>query len=190
MPCRCSIGRFMAIVPIVSTLVGGCGKPTSQPMRLASDTIDLGGYQWKHRIVLVLAESDEGPEYRDFMGAWSRAQEGVKDRDLVVFQILNKGTSMGPSGPLTPRQVDGLRERFATAGEPLKIVLIGKDGEVKLRSGSTSIAQIFELIDTMPMRRAEMLEREATKNPPPPGPRRRPSRNQISYPFIRKKVRS
>ena len=162
MPCRFSIGRFMAIIPIVSTLVGGCGKPTSQPMRLASDTIDLGGYQWKHRIVLVFAESDERPEFRGFMASWSREQEGVKDRDLVVFETLIKGTSRGPSGLLTPAQADDLRKRFATAGEPFEVVLIGKDGAVKLRSGSTSTAQIFELIDNMPMRRDEMLEREAT----------------------------
>ena len=162
MPCRCSISRFLVMIPIVSTMVGGCSRSTSQPTRLASDTIDVDEHRWKHRIVLVFAESDERPEFRDFMGAWSREQEDVKDRDLVIFRALIKGTSRGPSGLLTPAQADSLRHRFATAGEPFEVVLIGKDGGVKLRSRSASVAQIFGLIDTMPMRRAEMREREAT----------------------------
>ena len=146
-------------------MVGGCSRSASEPTRLSSDTIDLGGHQWKHRIVLVFAESDERPEFRDFMGAWLREQTDVSDRDLVVFETLIKGTSRGPSGPLTPAQADDLRKRFATAGEPFEVVLIGKDGGVKLRSRSASLAPIFGLIDTMPMRRAEMREREATNRP-------------------------
>ena len=128
MRCRCSISRFLVMIPIVSTMVGGCSRSTSQPTRLASDTTDLGGHQWKHRIVLVFAESDERPEFRGFMASWSREQEGVKDRDLVVFETLIKGTSRGPSGLLTPAQADDLRKRFATAGEPFEVVLIGKHG--------------------------------------------------------------
>jgi hypothetical protein len=162
MLCRCSISRFLVMIPIVSTMVGGCSRSTSQPTRLASDTTDLGKHQWKHRIVLVFAESDERLEFREFISAWSREQENVKDRDLVVFEALIKGTSRGPGGPLTPAQADDLRKRFATAGEPFEVVLIGKDGGVKLRSRSASVAQIFGLIDTMPMRRAEMRQREAT----------------------------
>ncbi len=108
--------------------------------------------------MLVFAKSDEREEFRDFMGAWSREQEGIKERDLVVFHAFINGTSRGPSGILTPAQADNLRKRYATTGEPFEIVLIGKDGGIKLRSPSTSVAQIFELIDTMPMRRAEMRE--------------------------------
>lgn len=147
------------MTPIVSTMVGGCSRSTSQPTRLAPDTTDLGGHQWKHRIVLVFTDSDERPEFREFMGAWSREQEDVEDRDLVVFEALIKGTSRGPGGLLTSAQADDLRKRFATAGEPFEVVLIGKDGGVKLRSRSASVAQIFRLIDTMPTRRAEMRQR-------------------------------
>ncbi len=57
------MSRFLVMIPIVSTIVGGCSRSTSQPARLASDTTDLGGHQWKHRIVLVFAESDERAEY-------------------------------------------------------------------------------------------------------------------------------
>jgi hypothetical protein len=151
----------MAMIPIIWVLVLGCAKRTSQTTRSASDTIDLGDYQWKNRILLVFAESDERPEYNDFMDAWLQAQEGVEDRDLLVFQVLIEGRSKGPRGPLTPKQGDDLRKRFATAGEPFGVVLIGKDGGVKLRSSSAGVEQVFRLIDTMPMRRAEMREQES-----------------------------
>ena len=110
MRCKCLISRFRVMIPIVSTMVGGCSRSTSQPTRLASDTIDLDEHRWKHRIVLVFAESDERPEFREFMGAWSREQENVKDRDLVVCRTLIKGTSRGPSGLLTP--ATGMMKRF------------------------------------------------------------------------------
>ena len=158
----CSTCCSTAIILIGSTLVGGCVKGNSQPEGHPSDAVDLGDYRWKHRIVLVFAKSEERAEFRDFMGAWSREQEGVKDRDLIIFHALIEGKSEGPSGILTPAQADSLRRKYATAGEMFEIVLIGKDGEIKLRSGSASVAQIFELIDTMPMRRAEMRQKKAT----------------------------
>jgi len=151
----------MAIILIFSTLLGGCVNRNSQPQGHVADVVDLGDYRWKHRIVLVFAKSEERADFRDFMGAWSREQEGVKDRDLIIFHALIKGKSEGPSGILTPAQVDNLRKKYATAGEMFEIVLIGKDGGIKLRSGSASVAQIFELIDTMPMRRAEMRQKKA-----------------------------
>lgn len=164
MYCSSSINRIVALGPIICLLFSGCGKRTPQTTLLSSDTIDLGDYRWKSRIVFVFAESGEIPAYRAFMDAWAGAQEGIKDRDLLIFQILDVGTSRGPRGPLSPRQEEDLRASFATTGEPFQIVLIGKDGGVKLRSPDASLTQIFELIDSMPMRRAEMREQESQRD--------------------------
>ena len=38
-----------------------------------------------------------------------------------------------------------------------RLILIGKDGGIKLNSRKTSLEEIFSLIDTMPMRQEEML---------------------------------
>lgn len=54
--------------------------------------------------------------------------------------------------------------RAALALEPKAgaVLLIGLDGEVKLRqSHAATIAQLFGLVDAMPMRRVERAERSA-----------------------------
>ena len=38
-----------------------------------------------------------------------------------------------------------------------RLILIGKDGWIKLNTRKTSLEEIFSLIDTMPMRQEEML---------------------------------
>ena len=40
--------------------------------------------------------------------------------------------------------------------EPSRVLLIGKDGGVKLRGDELDVQRIFDLIDTMPMRIREM----------------------------------
>ena len=56
-----------------------------------------------------------------------------------------------------------MSHHLATPGAPFWIVLIGKDGGVKLRSDDAGLDQIFDLIDSMPMRQAEMREQEARR---------------------------
>jgi hypothetical protein len=162
--CRASSTiRFAAIIPIICVLVFSCGKRTKQRELSSSNSIDLDDYRWKNRVLLVFAESDKNPLYRDFMDAWSREKEGFGERDLLVFQILLQGRSEGPRGPLTSQQSNDLRDRFVIAGTSFGIVLIGKDGGVTLRTGDANVAKIFGLIDSMPMRRAEMQQQEANR---------------------------
>jgi hypothetical protein len=161
MNCSFSINRFQALSPILCLLSLGCGKGAPQTASSSSDTIDLSDYRWKNRIVLVFAESDASPAHHSLMNAWTKAQEGVKDRHLLLFQVFDCGTSIGPRGPMSSTQADNLRAKFATSDEPFLVVLIGKDSGVKLSSTDASLRQIFELIDSMPMRRAEMQEQQA-----------------------------
>ena len=54
-------------------------------------------------------------------------------------------------------------ERRAAFWSGERILLVGKDGGVKLRSEEpVSIQRIFDLIDSMPMRRREMREKGRT----------------------------
>jgi hypothetical protein len=56
---------------------------------------------------------------------------------------------------------DELRDAYADSASGFQVVLVGKDGGVKLRSAEPIAADdFFALIDTMPMRRREMRERE------------------------------
>jgi hypothetical protein len=53
-----------------------------------------------------------------------------------------------------------IRSRFQISREGFEILLIGKDGTVKLRSDKpVSSEDLFALIDSMPMRKREMRNR-------------------------------
>jgi hypothetical protein len=146
----------------VCLLALGCTERSARTAPSSSDTADLDDYRWKNRIVLVFTESEGSQAYREFIGAWKSAKEGAEERDLLLFQIVGEGTGKGPFGPLQPAEEDDLRKTFASAGRPFEIVLIGKDGGVKSRSEKAELAELFELIDSMPMRRAEMREQAAS----------------------------
>ena len=73
------------------------------------------------------------------------AAGGYRERDMTVTVVT------GPSG---------LRSRFGISPGQFRVILVGKDGGVKLSSGSpVSAATLFALIDAMPMRRDEMRQR-------------------------------
>jgi hypothetical protein len=82
------------------------------------------------------------------------------DRDLLVFHILaSGGTQMGNS--LLPESSgDTLREKFSIKSGIFTVLLVGKDGGVKLRrEGRVKLDEVFSLIDTMPMRQREVREK-------------------------------
>ena len=48
-------------------------------------------------------------------------------------------------------------ENLSLSTSEFRLILIGKDGGIKLNSRKISLEEIFSLIDTMPMRQEEML---------------------------------
>ena len=48
-------------------------------------------------------------------------------------------------------------ENLSLSTSEFRLILIGKDGRIKLNSKKISLEEIFALIDTMPMRQEEML---------------------------------
>ncbi len=70
------------------------------------------------------------------------ASSGFRERDMVVTIVAGPG---------------GARKRFGVSLGEFRVVLVGKDGGVKLSSAApVSAAKLFGLIDSMPMRRLEM----------------------------------
>ena len=61
------------------------------------------------------------------------------------------------ASPLSPADADALRQHFSIASNTYALILVGKDGGVKFkRDDRVSLSEIFELIDSMPMRKNEM----------------------------------
>jgi hypothetical protein len=119
--------------------------------------VDLGQYRWKNRLLFLFSPSPEVPAYQSLNQELQRNPDGVTDRDLLVFRVLEQGQSIMESQEISPQGTENLRRRFGVNKGTFTVVLVGKDGGVKLeRSGPVSLSVIFALIDSMPMRQREM----------------------------------
>lgn len=117
----------------------------------------MDAYRWSNRVVLIFApKSDQRlSRQRDLLLA---DQAGLQDRDMVVLTVSGDRveTVFGPSAAET---AEALRADFNVPAEALVILLLGKDGGVKLwETQMVEPDALFGLIDSMPMRQTEMRE--------------------------------
>ena len=103
---------------------------------------ELSRYLWKNRIILTFAEDEHHPHLIKLKAEMNQNNCEILNRDLLHFHFGNDGKT----GNLTTKNDQSFR-----------ILLIGKDGGIKYESNrSVSLIQLFELIDSMPMRQDEM----------------------------------
>lgn len=116
----------------------------------------LKEYQWKNRILLLFDESRTSEALKSQLEKFPDLRKEMIERDLILFIVADKGIFTQEGQP----QDMPLKDAYDTAQVPEKfrgIVLIGKDGGVKLRKDFVINPQlVFDLIDSMPMRKAEM----------------------------------
>lgn len=68
------------------------------------------------------------------------------NRDLVHIDLI-QGTD----------EYKRLSQKFSVSDrKAFKLLLLGKDGEIKLSTSRVELKNMFSLIDTMPMRKREM----------------------------------
>jgi hypothetical protein len=117
----------------------------------------LGQYRWKNRLLFLFSPSPETASYQTLSRELEQDSGGVRERDLLVFHVLERGPSFLGSREISPAEARALGQRFSIPQGAFAVVLVGKDGTVKLkRQGPTALADIFGLIDSMPMRQREM----------------------------------
>ena len=104
--------------------------------------IELNQYLWKNRIILTFADDEDHPDLIKLKVEMKENNCGILNRDLLHFHFSNDHKI----GNITTKNDQSFR-----------ILLIGKDGGIKYESNrSVSLIQLFELIDSMPMRQDEM----------------------------------
>jgi len=125
--------------------------------------VDLSVHEWEHRLLLVFAPSLDSNGWAEQQEMWSGHREEFEDRDLRIYMVGGKEagrfyTSPGSDPrPIRAASARALRNRFDVALDDYAVVLVGKDGTEKRRDEAPVDADaIFETIDAMPMRRAEM----------------------------------
>ena len=137
-----SVAVFIAILILIST----------------GDTeLNLTQYKWKNRLLFVFAPHSSHRFSIGLKNAISIQKEEILDRDLIIFQIFETGSSFQDLNEIHHGMAEKLRLKFRVAPGHFTVILVGKDGGVKLRrKEQVHLNEIFLLIDGMPMRREEM----------------------------------
>jgi hypothetical protein len=122
--------------------------------------MDLTQFQWKNRLLFLFAPDSNNPLFKNLQNKIMAQRAEVKDRDLVVFEVLERGPSRMNTAPIDRQAADSIRDRFSVPQNTFSLILVGKDGGIKLkRHDQASLEEVFELIDSMPMRQNEMRQK-------------------------------
>lgn len=144
---------------------------------LTADTIEDA--QWRNRIIVTCSKSEPGGDV-SFGAAYIDGidRAGFIDRDILILHVLQKPRSgilaIAPTQQPQMKilkdedQVAHVVKRAKCKSDKNAVALIGKDGQLKKvwRGRGPSNAELFGLIDAMPMRKMEMRERQQTSRTP------------------------
>lgn len=118
-----------------------------------------------YRPIVILAESANTPVLNDLNIVLRQSRNALADRDVMVITVAGPEASawdpvLNETSDLS-FDAEELRAVYGGQAEPVSLVLVGKDGDIKDR-GTTSgdIQRFLDLIDTMPMRQREIEARE------------------------------
>ncbi|MDQ3255191.1 MAG: DUF4174 domain-containing protein [Acidobacteriota bacterium] len=147
-----------ALLVVLAFIAFGVANITAQNQ--SSESFDLRQHRWKNRLLITFAASANDPEYVRQQRSLKEQHSGMAERDLIYVVVLENGASRAGESLLSSAAAESLRKHFdAQPGEFLSI-LVGKDGGVEMREKkAVSPAQLYPLIDAMPMRRDEMQRR-------------------------------
>lgn len=142
--------RLLAIVFVATTMGAAHAQATmdqglSQVFRPADEN-DLSQFLWINRPVVVFADSPADPRFAEQMENLEKGVDMLLDRDVVVLTDTN------------PAAKSPLRQKLRPRG--FMLVLMGKDGEVKLRKPLPwTVREITRSIDKTPEREREINQR-------------------------------
>ncbi|MDN3595720.1 DUF4174 domain-containing protein [Zunongwangia endophytica] len=118
---------------------------------------DKSEHQWENRLVLILTDSKEDNDFKQQLGEFKDKDKDLEDRKIVVYQVTPKQYATGISDNPDWKEGDNFYEKFKKSEKSFEIILIGLDGGTKMRKEEfTPAEEIFEKIDIMPMRKAEL----------------------------------
>ncbi|UWQ30002.1 DUF4174 domain-containing protein [Leisingera sp. M523] len=132
-------------IPLAALAAGGSAPDWIQP----GYDVELEDFQWKQRPVVVFADSPDDPRFHEQMERLMQGAEVLKTRDVVVLVDTD------------PAAKSALRKKLRPRG--FMLVLVGKDGGVKLRKPHPWTArELSRTIDKFPERLREVEERRGS----------------------------
>lgn len=116
---------------------------------------------WEQRVLIVSASSPTNVGYKRQNQLLEKGKKGMKERDLVIYRLYADHWEGPKQEILTHEQAQSIYADYEIAQGTFSVLLIGKDGGVKMRENDiVSTRELFQLIDSMPMRKSEMEKTE------------------------------
>jgi hypothetical protein len=113
----------------------------------------IADHLWKNRVIVTFSSTKSNPERLLLKKQIDEFNCEFKTRDLVHIDLIQGSNDY-----------ESLSKKFSISGDKFTLLLLGKDGEVKLVSTTPSLMEVFTQIDAMPMRRREIQGPSANKN--------------------------
>ncbi|MBB5210268.1 DUF4174 domain-containing protein [Microbulbifer hydrolyticus] len=109
--------------------------------------------QWKNRVILIRSADEDvlAQSLNDSVSA-------IDDRDIVWFILNGAEVTSNYPGKISAKFAANTTGKYSSAGA--KVILIGKDGEVKRAADTLALDVLFATIDAMPMRINEIQEKK------------------------------
>ena len=111
----------------------------------------LEEYFWKNRVIVTFSPSKNNTDRSQFLNSMHKYLCEFNSRNIIHIDLLfnEKNHEIEKFGSFF--------ENLSLSPSEFGLILIGKDGGIKLNSRNTSLEEIFSLIDTMQMRKQEMF---------------------------------
>jgi hypothetical protein len=144
-------GNFLTISVFLLASFAQIAKAAENYFVEVEENTTLENFEWAQRPIIIFSDSEKDPNFVSQMEFLLEDVNELKERDIIVLVDTN------PSRP------SSLRKRLRPHG--FAFILIGKDGQVKLRKPSPwNIREIARVIDKMPIRQQEIARKKQAKN--------------------------
>lgn len=118
---------------------------------------DLSVHKWENRLLILLTEDAEDKAYKKQLKELSNCREGIEDRKLIIYQSTREKFRMGLGTEGEWNNSRDIYKKYKGNKPGFQVLLIALDGGVKIdQSELISCEKLFDTIDSMPMRKAEM----------------------------------
>ena len=146
-----SLCGFLVILVLIFASFTPIANAIENYFKEVDKDTNLKIYEWTHRPIVIFANSDRDPNFISQMEFLSEDIKALQERDIIVLIDTD------------PNFSSSLRKKLRPHG--FAFILIGKDGQVKLRKPSPwNIREIARVIDKMPIRQQEITRKKQEKN--------------------------
>lgn len=142
-------GMTTSLKPILLALLVSTLPAVQVGAEAKSPLASLAALRWQYRVLLIFDHAADTKQ----LDRLEKAAPAILERDMAWFLLDGDRLHSNYPGQLSRDFRRRLRERY---DEGAAVVLIGKDGGVKMRDDTLDLTVVFARIDSMPMRLQEM----------------------------------